>query len=838
MKNLPPFVSNIFFFLCSVLCTQSCSNFISKKVSGSRSNQNAIAAAHAFGSLDSDASSRKQFENIQTNVAKDGDLFKQYKNNTGGSRYRWYNYHDGYFGESITPYNDLKRRIRIAAQQEALSEIKTEIKSVLVDKQLAINDNYKNFTESQIESRVSGVLRSEYWQSEFRPPLHKIKSGDSLEFIGRFDKVAYRERLESDKRKNEDLAKNSFEKAHESYAKGLLYKCLEDMAVCHYYIYSGGNNTQVFDPIQDRKAPVIDALFSLAKEIGDRVGVNVLDKDGYPIDNDKVEFIKSSPFKNLALEIEYFGEPYQDVGGARIKLVDTSDGQEELANVGETRRINFDISDFLEGNKSLSEWYVSFDISANLGPEADGVDDWRSSDSYSSFLRTLLYKKILIEDVTLPPQKIIFIHDLCSKCEESMSDYPGLAENQLKQLGREYFIDMLGVDDITRTVEKEIQLAYEKEEKIKDQYGLDGVIVIEFIRESTLDEMVIKYHTINNLIQPKMESREKAPGLNSMGEKIVEQGVKKFFDDYLFRTISFENGTKNAELRVERIINNQPVEGSLKIFRHKEKSRYKDQGRYSDLKFRFSANGYSTKEMSIEAAYLDYFNVFPKETQKTFNMNPMKVELKKAQGIADIIIETDNWSMLANENTLSNVEIKIRKKGNPFLKKWDDPIIGKLKHRYENSTGRYFVKISAPGFQKQPEVPFDIIDGEISSYDIELKYKSKLRAFVWSSLLPGTGHMYMQKGKLRNNILPLGLYGLSLGAAIKYNDSYQRHRSNFLTYQEEFKVSPDRVTSDESRRMAQKSWNQMEDAKNYFIGMAASAVLTNLVTSIMLMFTS
>ena len=50
-----------------------------------------------------------------------------------------------------------------------------------------------------------------------------------------------------------------------------------------------------------------------------------------------------------------------------------------------------------------------------------------------------------------------------------------------------------------------------------------------------------------------------------MGEKIVEQGVKKFFDDYLFRTISFENGTKNAELRVERIINNQPVEGSLKI---------------------------------------------------------------------------------------------------------------------------------------------------------------------------------------------------------------------------------------------------------------------------------
>ena len=152
MKFLPPFVSNIFTFWCIILCTQSCSSFTSKKVSGVKSNQDSIAAARAFGSLDGDASRTKQFENIQTNMAKDGDLFKQYKNNTGGSRYRWYNYHDGYFGESITPYNDLKRRIRIAAQQEALSEIKTEIKSVLVDKQLAINDNYKNFTESQIES--------------------------------------------------------------------------------------------------------------------------------------------------------------------------------------------------------------------------------------------------------------------------------------------------------------------------------------------------------------------------------------------------------------------------------------------------------------------------------------------------------------------------------------------------------------------------------------------------------------------------------------------------------------------------------------------------------------
>jgi len=383
-------------------------------------------------------------------------------------------------------------------------------------------------------------------------------------------------------------------------------------------------------------------------------------------------------------------------------------------------------------------------------------------------------------------------------------------------------------------------LAYKNEEDIKNQYGVDGVVIIGFGRYATLDEMVIKYFTIDNLLTPKMEYREKSQGLNSMGEKIVEQGVKKFFDNYLLRTISFQSGTKGTEVRVERIINNQPVEGSLQTFTHREIVRYKDQGRYSDLRFRFSADGYRTQEIEVGALEFDYSNIFPRISIIDESVSTtQKIELKKSQGIADIIIETDNWSMLANENTLSNTEIKIRKEGwNPFSKKWDDPIVGKLKYRYENSTGRYFVKISAPGFQRQSEVPFDIIDGEISSYDIELKYKSKLKAFVWSSLLPGTGHMYMQKGKLSNNILPLGIYGLTLGAAIKYNDTYQRHRTDFLTYQDEFKLSTDRVTSDDSRKMAKKSWNQMEDAKNYFIGMAASAILTNLVTSIMLMLTS
>ena len=95
----------------------------------------------------------------------------------------------------------------------------------------------------------------------------------------------------------------------------------------------------------------------------------------------------------------------------------------------------------------------------------------------------------------------------------------------------------------------------------------------------------------------------------------------------------------------------------------------------------------------------------------------------------------------------------------------------------------------------------------------------------------------MQKGKLRNNILRLGSM-VCHWAPPKVNTILTRDIDLILTYQDEFKVSPDRETSDENRRMAQKSWNQMEDAKNYFIGMAASAVLTNLVTSIMLMFTS
>ena len=267
---------------------------------------------------------------------------------------------------------------------------------------------------------------------------------------------------------------------------------------------------------------------------------------------------------------------------------------------------------------------------------------------------------------------------------------------------------------------------------------------------------------------------------------------------------------------------------------------YPDQGRYSDLQFRFSAEGYRAEVMEIEASYIDYSNVFPKRSQDVYEINARPIQLKKAQGIADIIIKSDNKSMLYKENTRSNIEIKIGKKVNAysFRKKWDKPIFGKTSHRYENGIGRYFIKVSAPGFQKQPVAKFDIVDGEDKVIDIELKYKSKLQAFMWSSLMPGTGHVYMQKGTLKNNFIPLGIYSLSLAAAIKYHSSYQGHRSDFLNYQKQFTVSTDRMLSDENRKMAKESWGQMQDAKNYFIGMTASAILTNLVTSIMLMVTS
>ena len=83
MKNLIPLFP-IYSFFCVPYSYPIMFNFISKRfqVLGQ------IHCWHAFGSLDSDASSGKQSKTYKQ-MYKDGDLFKQYKNNTGGSRYRW-----------------------------------------------------------------------------------------------------------------------------------------------------------------------------------------------------------------------------------------------------------------------------------------------------------------------------------------------------------------------------------------------------------------------------------------------------------------------------------------------------------------------------------------------------------------------------------------------------------------------------------------------------------------------------------------------------------------------------------------------------------------------------
>ena len=429
----------------------------------------------------------------------------------------------------------------------------------------------------------------------------------------------------------------------------------------------------------------------------------------------------------------------------------------------------------------------------------------------------------------------------CNNCKDDWNGYFTTAQTHFRHQGRDYFKDMLGEDDISPTVHLKLKKAYEnKVSRFEDDYGLDGIVVIEFLKEGYVQEVKIKYFTVDNLLTPKITSfaKEGLGGieLSNMSSNTVKRVVRKFFNEHLYRTISFKNGTKGVEIKAEKLINSQ-IDTSI-TFTHLGKANFKDQGRYSELKFRFSADGYRRHVIDIPAPYLDYSNVFPPTLQENYNVNSTKVVLKKTQGIADIKIESDNWAMLTNENVLSKTEIKIGKRRNLFQKKWNEPIIGKLDYRYESDVGRYFVKVTAPGFQNQPEVPIDIIDGENTTYDIELKYKSKLKAFMWSSLMPGAGHVYMQKGTLTNNLIPLGTYGVSLAAALKFHNSYRDHRSKFIDYQNQFKNSTDIATSNDNKNKAKKSWNQMQDAKNYFIGMTASAVLTNLATSILLMLTS
>ena len=117
-------------------------------------------------------------------------------------------------------------------------------------------------------------------------------------------------------------------------------------------------------------------------------------------------------------------------------------------------------------------------------------------------------------------------------------------------------------------------------------------------------------------------------------------------------------------------------------------------------------------------------------------------------------------------------------------------------------------------------------------------YKSKFKAFTYSTIVPGAGHLYMEKLKFRNALLPLGIYGISVATAINSNASYNRHRSDFETYQGLSITSLDPVLSSVNKEKAQKSWDKMDRADDMFIGAVVSAIFTNIATSIWLILSS
>ena len=202
------------------LCLYSCASFnLSKRSQNNRQSQ--IKGLQAFQEEDDPIDDGLE----QT---RSTNLFTIDQNDP---RYYYTEYYEEYWGEELTPYNKLKGNLLRDAQTEILGIIRTEIKSVLIDKQLEINKNYQGIINSQIEARVEGVLTSDYYAFDVRPKLFEIKKGDILEVIARFDKVAHKEKLEIDKKDNEQLANDSFERAYDSYSKGIMYKCLEDMAL-------------------------------------------------------------------------------------------------------------------------------------------------------------------------------------------------------------------------------------------------------------------------------------------------------------------------------------------------------------------------------------------------------------------------------------------------------------------------------------------------------------------------------------------------------------------------------------------------------------------------------
>ena len=159
----------------------------------------------------------------------------------------------------------------------------------------------------------------------------------------------------------------------------------------------------------------------------------------------------------------------------------------------------------------------------------------------------------------------------------------------------------------------------------------------------------------------------------------------------------------------------------------------------------------------------------------------------------------------------------------------------------KNSKGNditYGVKVSTKGFKKPKVHSFQIKNnGSTTLGDtltIPLKYKSQAWAIGRSIILPGWGHLYMDKWGLKYSLLSASLYSLSIAAALKSDAAYYSNRTDFEAYQEIWKTSPDPIVATQNKELAQKSWDKMEQADQRLFYTIVSAGVTNLAISLLL----
>jgi len=705
--------------------------------------------------------------------------------------------------------------------------VQVTVREVFIDIIQEKDGLLEEYAKSVIKTNSSATFFRDELDLVVYPSEISVAEGDTVWVYGRLNYLAYKSRLEDERRDFEHQAVETFQGAVKALESGNMYQCLDKVIRSKYYVDRGGGSKSfphfLDQTLGDRR--VVDQLHDLHSELIKQLRIRTITQS----QNDRVIFVRENPVKYLKIQLYSPIALLYDFSGIvmEAKVVDSGEIIKAMTVTNEQGITGFDLRDALEDREELK-----LVINPRLKPI--GIDDeiWFSSFSYQDFQSKLLPLTVTVTHQAFPQRNILTVvtkendvlvsnstmNSLNDALDQEVFNYTQFFNLMKQEAG-------MGTQELARVVSSRKKLSSEQLDKLST---VDAIIHISIESASKYIVRMKLLNVVDNSLNVLAMS-----SINISNDvELISEGMKRIFhlfmDEFFLRTVKLNF---NEKVNYSIVINGDPFDP----IKREKSALCKDLSRYHTQNIEVNSDDYRTYRTTVKPDVFSFKTSNPRRNQSsTQHIISKDIQLVPQSGTLTVKVTNEEGRNLQGDLT----SMKLWQPKMFFFRANKVSYKGVSTKEFKlTNLGLYQVYATYPGYSKPLPKFINIKDDlnvqERQIVQISLVEKSAFKAILLSSVYPGWGHLYLDKPWWQM-LLPAAFYTMSLAVSGTAYYDYTSYRDEFNRYQDFYF---DAVTKDDLNKyknLADKSWNNMHRAQNRFKYGVSTTILSNLLTSTIL----